>query len=252
MRAAVDWAGGFTFPPDLLAADLTAFTAANHDLPTICRKRQESMHTDRFSLESMHATFGPTGKRIPGLTQSDFTRLCTVTTDGIQINLPDNFTPCATPPPLRTKYIRVASAVQLLQGTIMIFPTPLLRTISGIHFSCQHWTTNKGKPQGRNLCDVASPVNDTDIPLNGASPAAKQAHRDYITEEWDPTHPTLCILMRLILTAVALHGWAGITLWKKDLKGAFTLLWFRPTDVQLLVFPLTNELSAVHLAGMFG
>jgi hypothetical protein len=58
--------------------------------------------------------------------------------------------------------------------------------------------------------------------------------------------------MRLILAAVALHGWAGITLWKKDLQGAFTLLWFRPIDVQLLAFPLTNELSVVHLAGMFG
>jgi hypothetical protein len=100
---------------------------------------------------------------------------------------------------------------------------------------------------------VASPVNDTDIPLNGASPFAKQALRDHITKEWDPiVHQTLCILMRLILTAVALHGWAGITLWKKDLQGALTLLWFRPIDVQLLAFPLTNELSVVHLAGMFG
>lgn len=144
MRAAFDWAAGYTFPSDLLEADLTAFTAAKHDLPSICRQRQAAMHTDRFSLERMHSTFGPTGKQIPGLTSTDFKRLCTVANEGIQIYLPDNFTPCATPPPLRTKYIRVASAVhkmlaaQLLQGTIMILPTPLLRTISGIHFSCQH------------------------------------------------------------------------------------------------------------------
>jgi hypothetical protein len=144
-------------------------------------------------------------------------------------------------------------AAQLIQGTIMILPTPLLRTIAGIHFSCQHWTTNKGKPQCRNLCDVASPVNDTDIPLNGATPTDKQLLRDQITKQWDPiVHPTLAVLMRLILTAVDTHGWDGITLWKKDLQGAFTLLWFRPIDVCLLAFPLTHDLSVLHLAGMFG
>jgi hypothetical protein len=259
MRAAVDWAAGYTFPPDLLAADLSAFTAAQFNLPSLCKQRHKAMHSSRFNLERMLSTFGPTGTLIPNLQPADFQRLCTVARDGIQIHLPDNFIPCATPLPLRTKYIRVACTVhkmlaaQLTQGTIMILPTHLLRTISGINFSCQHWTTNKGKPQGRNLCDVASPVNDIDIPLNGATPTTKQLLRDQITDQWDPiVHPTLTVLMRLILTAVAIHGWGGITLWKKDLQGAFTLLWFRPIDVCLLAFPLTHDLSVLHLAGMFG
>ncbi|KAJ1430459.1 hypothetical protein B484DRAFT_395896 [Ochromonadaceae sp. CCMP2298] len=34
----------------------------------------------------------------------------------------------------------------------------------------------------------------------------------------------------------------------RDLKGAFTLLWFRPSDVRLLAFPLTDDLAIIHLA----
>jgi hypothetical protein len=37
-----------------------------------------------------------------------------------------------------------------------------------------------------------------------------------------------------------------------QILGAFTLLWFRPKKVQYLAFPLTGELVAIHLAGMFG
>jgi hypothetical protein len=144
-------------------------------------------------------------------------------------------------------------AAQLSQGTVTVLPTSIVRNIPNVHFSCQHWTPNKGKPQGRCLCDVASPVNDIDIPLNGATSVTKQALRDHIVDEWDPIiHPTLAVFMRMILAAVMLQGWANIILWKKDLKGAFSLLWFRPIDVCFLAFPLTDGLSVLHLAGMFG
>jgi hypothetical protein len=55
-----------------------------------------------------------------------------------------------------------------------------------------------------------------------------------------------------ILAAVAVHGWEDIFMWKKDLQGAFTLLWFRPSDTRLFAFLLTNDLAVIHLAGIFG
>jgi hypothetical protein len=67
MRAAVDWAAGYTFPPDLLAADLSAFTAAQFNLPSLCKQRHKAMHDSRFNLERMHSTFGPTVALIPTL-----------------------------------------------------------------------------------------------------------------------------------------------------------------------------------------
>jgi hypothetical protein len=143
---------------------------------------------------------------------------------------------------------------QLAQGTVLILPLSVAIKVPGIHFSAQHLTENKGKPQGRCLCDVASPANDVNILLNGANSVTKQDLRNVISVEWDPIlHPTFTTLMLIILTAVDLYGWDAITLWKKNLKGAFTLLWFRPSDMRLLASSLTDDLVAIvfHLAGIF-
>jgi hypothetical protein len=259
IRAAQEWAAGYVFPPHLLQRDIDTFRRAGNCLTSTARLRQEELAATRLSLSRIHTTFGATGARVPDLRPSDFHHLCTVAVQGIQIHLPAGFTPTSTPPPLRNKYVQVAPAIhrmyasQLATGTVMVLPQALVNTIPGIHYSCQHWTTNKGKPQGRAIGDVASPVTELDMPLNGASAADKHSLRMLIQETWDPiVHPTLTMLMRMILVAATTHGWENITLWKKDLQGAFTLLWFRPCDTRLLAFPLTDGLAVVHLAGMFG
>jgi hypothetical protein len=56
----------------------------------------------------------------------------------------------------------------------------------------------------------------------------------------------------MILAAADEFGWDNIELWKLDLKGAFTLLNFRPEDSKWLAFELTGGLTAVHVVGMFG
>jgi hypothetical protein len=90
-------------------------------------------------------------------------------------------------------------------------------------------------------------------PLNGIPPEGKNSLRLHIEGQWDKiNHPTLVNLMRMILRHAEAHGWEALILWKKDLQGAFTLLWFRPCDVPLLAFQLTDDQMAFHLAGMFG
>jgi hypothetical protein len=259
IRAAQEWADGYVFPPTLLQRDIDTFRKAGNCLTQTCRTRQAELAATRFSLSRMHTPFGTKGERIPALQTSDFLHLCTVAEEGIQVHLPEGFAPTSIQPPLRNKYVQVASAIhrmyasQLETGTVMVLPQALVNTIPGVHYSCQHWTTNKGKPQGRAIGDVASPVNDMDMPLNGASAADKHHLRMLIQETWDPiVHPTLTMLMQMVLVAATTHGWDDISLWKKDLQGAFTLLWFRPRDTRLLAFPFTDGLAVVHLAGMFG
>jgi hypothetical protein len=58
--------------------------------------------------------------------------------------------------------------------------------------------------------------------------------------------------MLMIIAAKDKHGWEFICLWKMDLQGEFNLLWFRACDTRYLAFPLTNDILAIHLAGMFG
>jgi hypothetical protein len=74
-----------------------------------------------------------------------------------------------------------------------------------------------------------------------------------LKEKWSEIkHPTLTALMLMIFTVVEKHGWEKVVIWKMDLQGALNLLWFNPNSACYLAFPLTNNNSAIHLAGMFG
>jgi hypothetical protein len=178
---------------------------------------------------------------------------------GIDLMIPAGFYTTSTPPPLRTKYIKVAPCVhkllaaQLAKGTVLIIPLSVAQTIEGLHYSCQHWTPNKSKEQGRIICDVANAPTPDTIALNGNGVVGKELLRSRISDRWQPIHhPTLSDMMQMILAAAVKHGWHNILLWKKDLQGAFNLLWFSSSAVRLLAFPLTNDLVVFHLAGMFG
>jgi hypothetical protein len=173
--------------------------------------------------------------------------------------LPEDFRPNGRPPPLRAKYIAVSNCVnklvaaQVVNGTVLLLPLEEAMKIRGIHFSCQHWAPNKGKPQGRIICDVANPADPDEIPINGAGREGKDKVREAVELKWGSIdHPTLVMIMRMILVMADKHGWENITVWKMDLKGAFNLLWFGPRFSRLLAFPLTDGNVATRLAGMFG
>ncbi|KAJ1428579.1 hypothetical protein B484DRAFT_396717, partial [Ochromonadaceae sp. CCMP2298] len=222
-------------PLPLLPSDLACIASTLHQVNTFAsvlnlhtsldQQTLDDILTEAFIAASgnrLHSTFGTAGTLVPGLDPFDFVHLVVVATEGIKLHLPAGFTPTSTPPPLRNKYV-------------------------------QHWAQNKGKPQGRPICDVSQPSLDGGPPLNGIALGTKAELRLFIQEFWDPIdQPTLTLLMLMVLRAVELYGWDNIILWKKDLQGAFTLLWFRPADAHLLAFPLTDNIVAFHLAGMFG
>jgi hypothetical protein len=56
----------------------------------------------------------------------------------------------------------------------------------------------------------------------------------------------------MVLTAADVHGWDELVLWKKDLKGAFNLLNYNPDYCKLFAFPLSDGLTIIHMAGLFG
>jgi hypothetical protein len=97
--------------------------------------------------------------------------------------------------------------------------------IPGIHSSCQHWATNKGKAQGRIICDVANSPTRGEIPLNALGKLGKKELREDVERFWQTIkHLTLTDIARMVLRAAEKCGWANIILWKMDLKGAFNLL----------------------------
>jgi hypothetical protein len=89
-------------------------------------------------------------------------------------------------------------------------------------------------------------------PLNGSA-NDKDKLRQTIEHQWGAIkHPTVEMLVKMVLTSADLHGWDNIILWKKDLKGAFNLLNYNPDYCQLFAFPLTDDIVVIHLAGLFG
>jgi len=101
--------------------------------------------------------------------------------------------------------------------------------IPGIHFSPQHHADSKGKPEGRIIGDLSGQHDENFTPLNGSA-NDKDKLRDAIEQQWGAIrHPTVEMLVKMVLTSADLHGWDNIILWKKDLKGAFNLLNFSYT-----------------------
>lgn len=251
----------FRFPAEALDRDLLDFTAHGHSLPALARARQASLAPTRLSLDRVHAVFGPTGTTHPSLTADDFKRLCRLATVGIDVLQHEEFVPDPTPAELRTKYTLVASAVhrllykQVREGTLVVLPIGSLIGHPGIHLAnCVHWTTKKNKPEGRLIADLSNaPPNAQGTPLNGSAGSARKLMAARYAATYGPiTHPTLSDLMTMILDQADRFGWDRLRIWKKDLSGAFNLLWFNPDHVQLLAFPLLGDLVAVHLAGLFG
>lgn len=259
VQAAQAWGNNFQFPPSAHSADAAELTAAGGSFCRFAAQRQKALAATRLSLDRVFRVLGPDGLHVPAIDPADFTRLCTLAGDGIRIPTPPTFVRCANPPPLRAKYVQVAAAVNRLiydqyrAGTVALLPLHVAQTIPGVHFSSQHWTEKKGKAQGRIICDVANADDPATSPLNGRPGPERDTLRTDLEAQWGQIrHPTLPALMHMVLRATEQYGWEEVVLWKKDLQGAFNLLWFRPADAHLLAFLLTSQLVVLHLAGMFG
>ena len=74
-----------------------------------------------------------------------------------------------------------------------------------------------------------------------------------VDDMWGPIkHPTIDTLVRMIYRVAEKVGWEKTVLWKIDLRGAFSLLFIKPEDVQLMAFELTDGLTMLYHTGMFG
>ena len=72
-------------------------------------------------------------------------------------------------------------------------------------------------------------------------------------------HPTIEVIIKMILRfweqcdrPKTLFHWKRLRLWKMDLRGAYTLLSFRPEDAGLFGMELTGDLIYLQICGIFG
>lgn len=108
-------------------------------------------------------------------------------------------------------------------------------------------TPKKGKPSARPTCNPSSNASRQPPFLN--TPEAVEMARI----AWGAIeHPTVLDLIQMLVQAANTHGWDNIVMWKGDLKGAYTLLRLRPSQVHLLSARLANGFLTLPLWGNFG
>ena len=259
MAHALAWNTTFEFPPEAIAADRVLWDQCNHDFTLMCKTKQDLLASNRLSAARVIDIFGEDGTKIPGMLLSDFHLLLDFATNGITPIVAADFVPEKVHiPPLRARYVTLKHTINHLlfeqwgKGTMIMMDTEQAKTVDGLHFSPQHHADSKGKPEGRVIGDLSGQHDPNFSPLNG-TPQSKDALRDLIAATWgEIRHPTIVQLVLMVLHAADTHGWTALVLWKKDLKGAFNLLNYNPAYCRLFAFQLTDDVTMIHLAGLFG
>ena len=259
MRHAEAWNTDFIIPQEAIDADSALFQECGHDFSEMCRRKQSLLATNRISKDRIVAIFGSQGERVPGVDARDVQILINFAVYGITPPTSDSFKAEAHDvAPLRDRYIKLNHTINKLlyklyqDGTMIFLKEHDAQLIPGIHLSPQHHADSKGKPEGRIIGDLSGQHSETFTPLNGSAHDKDQL-RDTIELQWGAIkHPTVDLLVKMVLTAADKYGWDDLILWKKDLKGAFNLLNYNPEYCRLFAFPLTAGIVVIHLAGLFG
>ena len=175
--------------------------------------------------------------------------------NGIVVPIAKDFKPVSEPPEHTKLYKEVSKAVdgqflkQVSQGLVVVLKEESAKAIPGIHFSAPHWAQNIGKPQGRPIFNASNAKFQKDM-LNGDQVKAAAAEMFGAI-----TLPTIKGIMTMILEfkdKSPRRPWSDVSVWKMDLKGAFTLLSFRPDQVKLLAMQMMGGLVLLFLCGVFG
>ena len=250
VNAAITWAEGYEFPQELVDSNVRCLRAAGLDFTSMVRQRLKTLSKDRLSLSRVDKlrNDNPEKSLLYGLA------------DGMYVPLPEGFSPNGriVTTGLRKTYVTVHSAVnKMLAGIIdqklaFLLPKSIaLEYIHNLHISKAHWTAKKGKPSGRPISDMTF-IDGTTLNTSETTSAAAERYGDI-------NHPTINRIVNMIMTFWQQafdrdpdSKWENLRLWKMDLKGAYTLLSFRPEEVGLFGMEVTGDLIYLQIAGIFG
>jgi len=250
VEAALNWAEGFKIDPRMVKEASEELVALEGHIEILARQRQTApgRMEDRINPERLLTL---------GLDEDDedMVRMRGILESGIEVPIKEGFKHQSEPPPLRKSYLEVAPAVEKViaesvsLGNAIIVDEAATKTIKGLNFSALSWIPQPGpppKPAGRTLVDSSHPVGGADA-LN-----TEEVKEGIIAVMGDIVHPTIVKIARAICALAERVGWENVRLFKMDIKGAFTLLDFKPADIRLLAVGLTGGRTYFPLAGVFG
>ena len=249
---AVAWAEEFKMSPEVHTADLQELISLDYDLPELIRRKQNRNSHIRLSVDRLMALWDSE--------DPDFEFLSEFAREGVHVMTGTDFVPRrGNPHGFSPKYAIAYPAVNKLiydsykADLAVILPSSCIASLPidfPIHQSRLGHTLKKGKPQGRVTCNYSYGLPQSRLNTDEVREMARERYGDIQLSS--VTEMVLMVLKQFDKAIQLGRDPKDLVLWKMDLKGAFTLLFFKPTDCGLLVLPMTDQLSYIPIAGNFG
>ena len=184
---------------------------------------------------------------------------------GVRVPVPPDFRPnCAAggqPPRLPGNTATVGGALRKMIHQAIIEPglgfvltmTDARRLIPDLHVSPCAWAPKDATASGRNCINCSNGGR-----LPGNSPLNSEDLRTWMRARWGHlVLPTIEDLVCMVIDFHASHTSPSdpdprITIWKMDIKGAYTLLTFHPADLHLVGCLLPGDYVVIPQGGTFG
>ena len=253
---AILFGNGFRLPEFAVQTDEALFARLGRNFDALVSNRLCALKDVRMSTYRVLSTLRPDNPEI--------NNLVLLSERGMPLMTDPEFIPNGDGvwPMLSSTFKRVSSAVERMffesfyePGLAVILrKETVLKYIPGAHISRADWTTSH-KPQGRPLTNASyggsQPGN---TPLN--SPFTKAASDECYGEVKHPTLRSIAIMVvefwEQCLVENPAVQWGDVILYKMDLKGAYTLLSFSPSDVRRVAVELSDDKVMFFLCGVFG
>lgn len=244
---ALDWAQNFSIPQSLIDRHVNKFMNCSFNIDSMVQSLKSSLAPTRLSIDSVN--------RVVSLDNPDYEKMLMLV-EGMILYPSQSFQPSSNSlnvTKMSPTYSKMAPAVNkmlyedfLMEDLAFVLPLALVAEyIPNFHLSRLSWTSKVGKKKGRPILDCSA----GDHPLN--SDETKLA----CDEKWGVIyHPTIKTFVQMIMKYAAKKNvpLSALTLWKVDLKGAYTLLSFQDSEVPLVGALLSNENIIFFLCGVFG
>jgi hypothetical protein len=244
---ALEWADGFTFPSHIRESHARMFRECGHSIVNMIGQLKASIATSRLSEDSIN--------KVVSLSNPDYHRMIKLV-DGMPLLLSSEFKSSIQASPsnvLSPSYRKLSTAVNkmLFEDFVenrLAFILPwdeVKKHVDNFHLSRLSWTSKVGKKKGRPILDCSA----------GKNPLNSEETKLSCDAMWgEIQHPSIQTLVQMILNFVLDKNVSleEVILWKVDLKGAYTLLSFKDSEIPLLG-AFTSEQSVIFfLCGVFG
>jgi hypothetical protein len=255
-RDAEEWGNHYKVPDELVNSDEALFRASMRDIKVMAKRRQHQLLSKRLNSSRVNLHTRPDNPEREKLMHLAEKGMPLLLREGFKSNGQGKL------PPLRKTYISVKSAVNRLLvknfhelGLAFILTKETALTIPDIHFSPLHWAEKQGKRQGRPIGDCSDGGSEY-----GNEPLNSLSTKERSDQLWGPIrHPSIDDVANMIndyYEKVVIDDptlkWSDLEIFQKDLKGAFTLLFFDADGIQHLAMEMTNGLVIIFICGIFG